>query len=51
MNLEEPSEIPWIKIAGLQHRLVHHYEDTRWIVICAIIFDVLPKFLEEIKDL
>ena len=48
---EKLSEIPWIKIAGLQHRLVHHYEDTRWIVICAIIFDVLPEFLEEIKDL
>lgn len=34
-------EIPWIKIAGLRHRLVHHYEDTNWIVICAIVFDVL----------
>ena len=43
-------EIPWIKIAGLRHRLVHHYEDTNWIVICAIIFDVLPEFLEEIRD-
>lgn len=31
--------------------LVHHYEDTNWIVICAIIFDVLPEFLEEIRDL
>ena len=27
------------------------YEDTNWIVICAIIFDVLPEFLEEIKGL
>lgn len=44
-------EIPWIKIAGLRHRLVHHYEDTNWIVICASIFDVLPEFLEEIRDL
>lgn len=44
-------EIPWIKIAGLRHRLVHHYEDTNWIVICAIIFDVLPEFLDEIKGL
>ena len=44
-------EIPWIKIAGLRHWLVHHYEDTNWTVICAIIFDVLPKFLEDIKRL
>ena len=25
---EKLSEIPWIKIAGLRYRLVHHYEDT-----------------------
>ena len=28
-----------------------YYEDTNWIVICAIIFDVLPEFLEEIRGL
>lgn len=27
------------------------YEDTNWTVICAIIYDVLPKFLEELKQL
>ena len=45
------SNIPWVKIAGLRHRLVHHYEDTNWTVICTIIFDVLPGFLEELKKL
>ena len=44
-------DIPWAKIAGLRHRLLHHYEDTNWIVICSIIFDVLPEFLEELKGL
>lgn len=29
----------------------HHYGDTNWIVICAIILDVLPEFLEEIREL
>lgn len=48
---EAHTEIPWTKIAGLRHRLVHHYEDTNWIVICAIIFDVLPGFLEALKKL
>ena len=43
--------IPWIKIAGLRHRLVHHYEDTNWTVICTILFDILPGFLEELKKL
>ena len=45
------AEIPWVKIAGLRHRLVHHYEDTNWTVICAIIYDILPKFLEDLKRL
>ena len=44
-------DIPWVKIAGLRHRLVHHYEDTNWTVICAIIFDVLPSFLDALKKL
>ena len=44
-------DISWVKIAGLRHRLVHHYEDTNWIVICTIIFDVLPEFLEQIREL
>ena len=44
-------DIPWVKIAGLRHRLVHHYEDTNWIVICAIIYDVLPPFLDALKTL
>lgn len=44
-------DIPWVKIAGLRHRLVHHYEDTNWTVICAIIYDVLPSFLDELKKL
>ena len=48
---KEHPNIPWTKIAGLRHRLVHHYEDTNWIVISAIIFDVLPEFLEELKGL
>ena len=42
-------DIPWVKIAGLRHRLVHHYEDTNWTVICAILFDVLPPFLDALK--
>jgi len=48
---QEHNTIPWVKIAGLRHRLVHHYEDTNWTVICAIIYDVLPKFPDELKHL
>ncbi len=38
-------EIPWSKISGLRHRLVHDYDNTNWSLICTIIFDVLPEFL------
>lgn len=43
--------IPWAKISGLRHRLVHDYENTNWSLICSIIFDVLPKFYEDMKGL
>lgn len=45
------ADIPWVKIAGLRHRLVHHYEDTNWTVICSIVFNVLPNFLKELDQL
>jgi len=44
-------EIPWTKISGLRHRLVHDYENTSWNIICDIIFDVLPKFQQQLKNL
>ena len=43
--------IPWAKIAGLRHRLVHDYDDTNWTLICSILFDVLPDFRQDLKSL
>lgn len=43
--------IPWAKISGLRHRLVHDYEDTNWSIICNIIFGVLPGFLNDVTKL
>lgn len=43
--------IPWAKISGLRHRLVHSYYETNWEIIAAIVYDVLPGFYEEIKNL
>lgn len=45
------SEIPWAKISGLRHRLVHDYEDTNWNIICDILFSVLPEFQKQLDDL
>lgn len=43
------TEIPWAKISGLRHRLVHDYDNTNWSLICTIIFDVLPDFLNALE--
>ncbi|MBQ7713587.1 MAG: DUF86 domain-containing protein [Oscillospiraceae bacterium] len=45
------SGIPWSKISGLRHRLVHDYDNTNWSLICSILFDVLPQFYEELQNL
>lgn len=43
--------IPWTKIAGLRHRLVHDYDNTNWSLICAVLFEVLPDFQHEVETL
>ena len=44
-------DIPWAKISGLRHRLVHDYDNTNWNLICTIIFETLPQFYEDIQKI
>lgn len=44
-------EAPWAKISGLRHRLVHDYENTNWTLICSILFEVLPEFLDVLESI
>lgn len=44
-------DVPWNKISGLRHRLVHDYEDTNWTIICDIVFEVLPEFVNQLNSL
>lgn len=48
---EAHADIPWAKISGLRHRLVHDYENTNWTIICAVLFDVLPDFLRDVEQI
>ncbi len=48
---EAHADIPWAKISGLRHRLVHDYENTNWTLICAVLFDELPAFLKKIEKI
>jgi len=44
-------DVPWNLISGLRHRLVHDYEGTNWSIICDVIFDELPSFLNQIDSI
>lgn len=46
---ESHPNIPWGKVAGLRHRLVHNYDDTNWSIINIIIFEDLPAFLKQVE--
>ena len=45
---EKYSTIPWNRISGLRHRLVHDYEGTNWNIICQVLFQDLPSFIEQL---
>lgn len=48
---EKNDNIPWSKISGLRHRLVHDYEDTNWDIVNDIVFDVIPEFEKQLKQI
>lgn len=48
---KEHNEIPWTKISGLRHRLVHDYDDTNWDIVNDIIFTIIPEFRKQIGKL
>ena len=44
-------DIQWNMIAGLRHRLVYDYEGTNWNIIADVVFEELPIFTEQLKNL
>lgn len=48
---EQYQDIPRNRIAGLRHRLVHHYEGTNWNIIVEVIFDDLPKYIQQLQNI
>lgn len=45
------SEIPWLMISGLRHRLVHDYDGTNWNIIADVILEELPVLIKELQKL
>lgn len=44
-------EVPWSQIAGMRHRLVHHYEDTNWSIISYVIFHELEPYMNQLTGI
>ena len=45
------NNIPWAMISGLRHRLVHDYDGTNWSMIVEVVFDEIPRLIEQISNL
>ena len=48
---ERNPQIPWHKIAGLRHRLVHDYAETNWEMVAGIVFDEIPVLIKQLQEL
>ena len=46
--IEAHPDQPWSSIAGLRHRLVHHYEGTNWNLIADVLLNELDSFIEQV---
>lgn len=44
-------ELPWSRVSGLRHRLVHDYEETNWDAIGDIVFEDMPVFIKSVEEL
>lgn len=44
-------ELPWSKVSGLRHRLVHEYEDINWTIIAEVVFHEMQHFANSVEKL
>lgn len=44
-------DIPWAKISGLRHRLVHDYEGINWNIIADVIYNEMGPAIEDMKKI
>ncbi|MBD5128956.1 MAG: DUF86 domain-containing protein [Ruminococcaceae bacterium] len=42
-------ELPWSKVSGLRHRLIHDYDGVNWTIIVEVIFKEMEPFIQSVK--
>lgn len=48
---EQYPNLPWSKVAGLRHRLIHDYDGVNWSIIAEVIFDEMDSFAEAVNQI
>ena len=48
---KEHTDVPWNKIAGIRHRLVHDYEGINWVIIAEVIFKEMDPAIRSISEI
>lgn len=46
---EHYPDLPWNKVSGLRHRLIHDYDGVNWTIIVEVIFKEMDPFIQAIK--
>ncbi len=48
---ERYAELPWSKVAGLRHRLIHDYDGINWTIIVEVIFKEMDPFVKAVNQI
>lgn len=48
---EKNSNLPWDKVVGLRHRLVHDYDNIKWEIIAETISNDMDSFVDQVKKI
>lgn len=45
------TNLPWIMVSGMRHRLVHDYDGINWSIIAEVLYHDMDEFVMSIKHI